>query len=122
MGLRELDILPAYETLEGEDPVASFYIPALRESISYDRSVGYFSSASLALAARGIAGLIANRGGMRLIVSPHLAKEDIEQIRSATTSEFEAVELSMAAALGDVDMLADEIARDHVRALGWMLA
>ena len=29
MGLRELDILPAYETLEGEDPVASFYIPAL---------------------------------------------------------------------------------------------
>ncbi|MDQ9891092.1 hypothetical protein RFZ55_01830, partial [Acinetobacter baumannii] len=77
---------------------------------------GYFSSASLALAARGIAGLIANQGGMRLIVSPHLAKEDIEQIRSATTSEFEAVELSMAAALGDVDMLADEIARDHVRA------
>lgn len=122
MGLRELDILPAYETLEGEDPVSSFYIPALRESISYDRSVGYFSSASLALAARGIAGLIANQGGMRLIVSPHLAKEDIEQIRSATTSEFEAVELSMAAALGDVDMLADEIARDHVRALGWMLA
>ncbi len=122
MGLRELDILPAYETLEGEDPVSSFYIPALSESISYDRSVGFFSSASLALAARGIAGLIANQGGMRLIVSPHLAKEDIDEIRAATTTHLEAIELSMAAALGDVDMLTDEIERDHVRALGWMLA
>ena len=74
MGLQELDIHPAYETLGDCDPVGDFYIPVLEESIEYDRCVGFFSSASLALAARGIAGLIANHGKMRLVMSPHLSQ------------------------------------------------
>ena len=42
MGLKDLELKPAYETLNGSDPVRDFYIPALSESISYDRSVGFF--------------------------------------------------------------------------------
>lgn len=122
MGLRDLNIGPSYETLEGVDPVQEFYIPALSQSVRYDRSVGFFSSASLALAARGIAGLIKNEGKMRLVVSPHLAKRDIEVIRAAGDRCDEAVEKIMRDAMADVETLADEIERDHVRALGWMLA
>lgn len=122
MGLRNLNIAHSYETLDDVDPVAEFYIPALAQSVEYDRSVGFFSSASLALAARGIAGLIKNKGKMRLVVSPHLAEKDIEAIRLAGEHCDEAVELVMAAAMSDVEWLADEIERDHVRALGWMLS
>lgn len=122
MGLKDLEILPAYETLGDVDPVDGFYIPALAESISYDRSVGFFSSASLALAARGIAGLIKNGGKMRLVVSHHLSERDIEAIRCAGAECDVIMEEIMANALGDVDALADEIERDHVRALGWMLS
>lgn len=121
MGLRDLSIGPSYETLEGADPVQEFYIPALSQSVRYDRSVGFFSSASLALAARGIAGLIKNEGKMRLVVSPHLSKRDIEVIRAAGDKCDEAVEKIMLDAMADVETLADEIERDHVRALGWML-
>lgn len=122
MGLRNLQIQLSYETLDGKDPVEDFYIPALSQSVEYDRSVGFFSSASLALAARGIAGLIHNKGKMRLVVSPHLAERDIEAIRAAGKDCDEMVEDAMLAAMSDVDVLADEIERDHVRALGWMLS
>lgn len=121
MGLSDLDIRPSYETLGDCDPVSEFYIPALAESMEYDRSVGFFSSASLALAARGIAGLIKNEGRMRLVVSPHFSEADLKAIQDAGKDRDDAVEEAMSAAMMDVETLADEIERDHVRALGWML-
>ena len=122
MPLRSLELRPAYETLSGTDAVQEFYIPTLSESVEYDRSAGFFSSASLALAARGIAGLIHNGGRMRLVVSPHLSNADIEAIKRSTCDQNEAIELIMSHAMSDVELLADEIERDHVRALGWMLS
>lgn len=121
MGLMDLEIQPSYETLGDCDPVSQFYIPALAESIEYDRGVGFFSSASLALAARGVAGLIINNGKMRLVVSPHFSEADLEAIRSADQNREDAVEAAMSVAMMDVEALANEIERDHVRALGWML-
>lgn len=122
MGIRDLEIQPAYETLGDCDPVGDFYVPVLAESIEYDRCVGFFSSASLALAARGIAGLIANHGKMRLTVSPHLTKEDIDAIENAGLCQSDIVDDVLASMLSDIEALADEIERDHVRALGWMLS
>lgn len=122
MSLKDLEIQPSYETLEGTDPVNGFYVPALAESVEYDRSVGFFSSASLALAARGVAGLIHNRGKMRLVVSPHLSERDVAIIRQAESNPESVIESIMSEVLMDVDALAGEIEHDHVRALGWMLA
>src|SRR5664279_3567425 len=59
------------------DLVALFYIPALECATRYDRLTGYFRARALALAARGIEGLVRNSGRMRLLVgctldqSPH---------------------------------------------------
>ena len=53
---------------ESGDLVADFYVPALECAVRYDRSTGYFSAYALALAARGIEGLVRNRGRMRLVV------------------------------------------------------
>ncbi|MCZ7554585.1 MAG: hypothetical protein M5U05_18740 [Anaerolineales bacterium] len=50
-----------------DDRLNSFYIPALQRCVKYDRSTGFFSSSSLAVAGAGVAGLVANGGTMRLL-------------------------------------------------------
>ena len=61
--------------------VTEFYIPVLEKSVSYKRSVGYFSSTSLVQITKGILGLIKNGGTIDLVASPYLSKEDEEAIR-----------------------------------------
>ncbi|TMR22634.1 DEAD/DEAH box helicase [Nonomuraea turkmeniaca] len=63
-----------------DDIVADFFEPCLGVASRYDRAVGYFTSTSLALVARGVGRLAENKGRIRLIASPHLTEEDIEQI------------------------------------------
>ncbi len=65
--------------------VTEFFIPALKNSTTYLRIGGFFSSTSLALAARGINELIKNEGKMELIISPILSKDDAEIL----TKQFE---------------------------------
>ena len=118
MTFRQLPIKATYETLN-EDPVRDFYVPVLEQAVSYDRIAGYFSSTSLALAARGIAGLILNGGNMRLIVSPNLSADDYETMRLSSIDPNRYLEDIMFADLGE---LGDTLRDEHVKALGWLLA
>lgn len=63
-----------------DDIVGEFYIPVLEESVSYKRAVGYFTSNALNEISKGIQGLIKSNGRMKLIVSPYLNEDDIEEI------------------------------------------
>jgi hypothetical protein len=65
--LSERNWRPKYTPDDG-DLVELFYVPALECAVHYDRSTGYFGAAALALAMRGIEGLIRNNGQMRLVV------------------------------------------------------
>ena len=78
-GLRSLNIAGRYRS-DREDVVADFYVPALSVSVSYSRAVGYFTSTSLALFARGIRDFADRGGTMRLVASPHLNADDITDI------------------------------------------
>jgi DNA phosphorothioation system restriction enzyme len=78
-GLRSLNIAARYRS-DREDVVADFYMPALSVALSYSRAVGYFTSTSLALFARGIRDFAERGGSMRLIASPHLNADDITDI------------------------------------------
>jgi hypothetical protein len=53
---------------EDGDLVERFYNPALKCAVEYCRTTGYFTADALALAARGLAGLFADEGRMRLVV------------------------------------------------------
>ena len=116
MAFRSLPIACAYETLNG-DPVTDFYVPVLKEAIRYDRIAGFFSSSSLAIAARGIQGLIANDGKMRIIASPHLSPDDTKILASNGELSDSAVE----AIVSSIKSFSDIAEKDHVAALGWML-
>jgi SNF2 family DNA or RNA helicase len=81
----DIPLLPAHywDTTyrhEQGDLVRLFYVPALSCAVQYDRMTGYFTADALALAARGIERLIANRGRMRLLVGCTLDAAEIAAI------------------------------------------
>jgi hypothetical protein len=76
--LRDHDFQISYGP--ADDRLHDFYIPALSASIRYDRTAGFFSSSALAVAAAGVARLIANGGAMRLLVGAQLSEADVRAI------------------------------------------
>lgn len=78
-GLRDLSLSNRYRS-DRSDIVQRFYVPAFKVATEYSRAVGYFTSTSLALYARGIEIFAARGGRMRLIASPHLNEDDVEDI------------------------------------------
>ena len=67
-------------TPEDGNLVQVFYVPALQDAARYDRLTGYFDAGALALAARGVEGLVCNDGRMRLVVGCTLKAPEIEAI------------------------------------------
>lgn len=94
-----------------------FFIPALRESTTYQRMAGFFSSTSLSLAARGIKELIDNDGKMQLIVSPIFTEEDVGVLKSDATKRDMIIEKSLTSRLD----LASDFEKNHVAALAYLL-
>lgn len=81
------------------DLIGDFYVPALECAVRYDRSTGYFTAGALSLAARGLYGLLANEGRMRLLVGCTLDTPEIdaithgETLRAVVDSKAEALAL-----------------------------
>jgi superfamily II DNA or RNA helicase len=117
--LPEIPLKRAYSS-DSDDLLNDFYISVLSASVEYYRIAGFFSSSSLAIAARGIIGLINNGGSIRLIVSVKLEEKDVEAITSACDEsyKYQYVEEKM---LKEIGSLENQFIRDHVSALGWMV-
>ena len=118
MSLRNLNLRCAYDS-DVDDILTNFYVPALSVPVQYDRLTGFFSSTSLAAAAKGISGLIRNGGSIRLVTSPIFQEQDIIAIREAIDTPETVLERVM---LRELDSLEEEFVKDHVRVLGWMIA
>jgi len=118
MSFKDLVIKRAYSS-DRDDILRDFYIPVLSESIEYHRIAGFFSSTSLAIAAKGIVGLIENKGTMKLIVSPRLTQQDLKMLIQTNLTPREFAEKKM---LEEIKNLEDQLIADHVRALGWLIA
>lgn len=118
MSLKDVPMKKAYDS-DIDDLISDFYVPALSVSVRYSRLTGFFSSTSLAIAAKGISGLIRNGGMVRLVTGARFRKEDIDAIRMAYDDPEALLEKKM---IEELDNLEDEFVKDHVRALGWMVA
>lgn len=113
-----MDLKKSYDS-DVDDLINDFYIPILSDSIKYYRLAGFFSSTSLAIAARGISDFIRNNGEMKLVCSAKFKKHDIEAIKGAYKNPEQLITDSI---LSEIDNLEEGIIRDHVAALGWMIA
>jgi len=118
MSFLDLELKPDYDS-ESDDILNQFYIPVLSRAKRYYRLAGFFSSSALAVAARGISAFILNEGHMRLIVGAKLQKPDIEAIREGKEDSERILSEMM---LRDLKEIENEIIRDHVRALAWLVA
>ena len=105
-------------TPDDGDLIRLFYVPALEDAERYDRLTGYFNAGALALAARGIEGLVRNGGHMRLVVGCMLPPGEIEAIERGAKLrervEHHLIELSLAPP--------DQGAIDALELLAWMVA
>lgn len=117
MSFKDINILDTYES-STTDLIEEFYSPILAQSTNYDRIAGFFSSSSLAVAARGLAEFIDNGGHMRLITSPRLSSSDAAIFEKfvANPDSLSPEELGI-----DINNIEDEFTKNHVKAMGWML-
>ena len=79
MSLQDIALKPEYRS-QLDNVIRDFYIPVLKESVLYQRAVGFFSSSALLALSEGICGLVDNGGNIQLIASPKLSPEDIDAI------------------------------------------
>jgi superfamily II DNA or RNA helicase len=86
--------------------------------VLYKRAVGYFTSASLAEAARGLVGLANNGGRILLVASPRLTEEDKEKIKKG----YSIRETISSALMRDVQIALSEADTSRVKNLTWMIA
>ena len=104
-------------TPDDGDLVRLFYVPALEDAKCYDRLTGYFNAGALALAARGIDGLVRNAGHMRLVVGCTLPPAETEAIERGAKLrervEHHLADLSLAPP--------DQGAADALELLAWMV-
>ena len=100
------------------DIVNDFYNKVLSEAVQYDRVSGFFNSTSLAIASRGIDKFIKNNGHMRLLCGTQLDEEDLKSINNAE----ELKDLIDEKFLKDYNSIEDELLKNHVKVLGWMVA
>lgn len=78
--LRQLNLKAVYRS-EYDNLLEDFYIPALSNSLAYDRAVGFFSASMLSYAAQGLSAFVENDGHMRLIFGGPLEPDDERAIR-----------------------------------------
>ena len=105
-------------TPEDGDLVRLFYVPALEDAERYDRLTGYFNAGALALAARGVEGLVRNGGRMRLVVGCTLDPPEIEAIERG-----EALREQVEKRLTHLPLAPpDTGAADALELLAWMVA
>jgi len=118
MNLRDIELKSTYDS-DADDILNDFYVPALSVSARYRRLAGFFSSSALAVAARGIAQLVKNGGEMALVCGAKLSALDVKAIEEAVITPENAVERT---GIQELSQLEDQMVRDHVSALGWMVA
>ena len=58
-----------------------FYLPSLKQAVSYDRAVGFFSASTLVANLEGVSELVKNGGSMRLVIGHPLEEDEYLAIK-----------------------------------------
>jgi DNA phosphorothioation system restriction enzyme len=117
LSLRNLAIQDDYRS-DGSDLIREFYIPCLENSTVYKRAVGFFSSTSMAVVAKGLTALIRTGGKMQLVASPCLSQEDAEAIATGLRQREEVIANAI---VRELDQEFEQIVRDRLACLAWLL-
>lgn len=118
-----MPLLTDYDWLSKYDPdegtlVRQFYLTALSCAQRYDRTTGYFSATALAIAARGIEGLVLNAGRMRMVVGCTLGQSEVDAIEQG-----QSLKDTVAGMLLTMPLVgASKSEKEALELLAWMVA
>jgi len=118
LNLSNLELRKSYNSNEN-NLVDDFYIRCLNNSIEYKRAVGYFTSNSLAIAAKGLFAFLENNGRMKLIASPILSKEDIKAIKKGYENRGEIIEKNL---IKEIDNISNDVVSKRYEFLAWLIS
>ncbi|MCO5106867.1 MAG: SNF2-related protein [Burkholderiaceae bacterium] len=98
--------------------VEQFYLAALACAQRYDRTTGYFSATALAIAARGVEGLVLNAGRMRMVVGCTLGQPEVDAI-----GQGQSLKDTVAGKLLAMPLVgAGRVEQEALELLAWMVA
>ncbi|MCC7239514.1 MAG: DEAD/DEAH box helicase family protein [Planctomycetia bacterium] len=117
--LRKLNLLPVYDSSE-YDLIHDLIVPLLRNSTSYLRGVGFFTSGWLKLAAHGLTKLIQNGGKAKIVISPILEKSDWEAFQLGEEAKYN--ETLKCVLEKNIDDIVLALESDTLNALAWMIS
>jgi len=117
--LTQLNLKTVYDSAE-YDLVADLITPLLRQSIKYDRGVGFFSSNWLRLASKGLVDFAENSGLARLIMSPIISVSDWEAIQKGEEAKTDAILYK--ALMDSIHDLKQDLEEAPLNALAWLIA
>ena len=118
VSLRDIVLKTEYRTLK-DDIAREFYIPALKEAVTYKRAVGFFSSSILAMITDGLYELYKNNGHIMILASPKLSDDDIEAIKQGYENRTAIIKNALLRELGDYE---DFETRDRLNLLACLIA
>lgn len=119
-GFRSLDIRIDYSG-PGHEILNDFVLPVLEESISYDRITSFFTTDSLVSIANGLNRLYEHRGVMRLVIGLHDVPIDLAAAAGADDALIAEVDRVRRRLLAELSKLSDELSRDRMATLAWMM-
>ncbi len=117
--LPELNIPIALNT-SSHNLIEEFFLPLLRNSVQYDRGVGYFSSGWIKETFIGMFEFARNGGRARWITSPILDRDDWDAILLGSDAKGDvALKNSL---FNELQKLSNEMQKSELVALAWMIA
>lgn len=120
MGLRELNIKHAYMG-KGESILSNFLIPAISNSIAYDRITSFYTVESLLAISQGLDTLYRNKGKMRLIIGIHSVPEEIVDASIRKEKLKEQVSIVRSKLKLELSTLSDLLLQKRLATLAWMI-
>ena len=117
VGAIETNLRRSYRSVTN-DIATEFMIPLLSEARFYDRAAGYFTASSFKVLTAGLKVFVLCGGRMRLVISPQLTDEDLEQIIEGYELREEAVNAAIDAEVEKL-IVDDEPTANR---LAWLIA
>lgn len=82
MSFKNIKLCNSYNT-DTDNVLGDFYLPVLREAISYDRITGFFTSSSLIITGKHFLQMIESNGLIRMLTCPRLSSDDINILNNS---------------------------------------
>lgn len=105
----------------GREILNDFVLPVLSRATTYDRVTSFFTTDSLVSIASGLDRLQERQGRMRLVIGLHDVPSDLALAAASDEAMAEAIAVVRARVLQQVAAISDELERDRLATLAWMM-